>query len=98
MKGIFAFPSGFMFSMIRPPNHNERERPLTMHIPADPLGGAAHHLTGRVKELDGLVATQDRGIMSFHPIHSENKVNGGRLQNEGGNKEFKFFDFTRDIV
>ena len=52
------------------------------------LGGVVHYLAGGVKELDGFGATIKCVVVSFQPVHSQNEVYGGRLQNMWGNNEF----------
>ena len=47
--------------------------------------------------MDRLGATIECGIVHFQPIHSENEVYGGRLQNDWGNKEYNSFDFDGGI-
>src|SRR3954463_837126 len=58
------------------------------------VGGVVNNLTGGVKKLDRLGATIECGIMNLQPIHSQNEVYGGRLQNDGGSKEFNSFNFN----
>ena len=50
--------------------------------------GVVHYLARGVKELDGFVATIERGVVSLQPIHAENKVDGGYFQNVWRNHEF----------
>ena len=56
-----------------------------------------NNLTRGVKKLDRLGATIECGIVKFQPIHSENEVYGGRLQNDWGNKEYNSFDFDGEL-
>src|SRR3954466_5560703 len=57
-------------------------------------GGVVNNLVGGVKKLDRLGATIKCGIVKFQPIHSQNEVYGGRLQNDGVSKEFNSFNFN----
>src|SRR3954464_10042997 len=54
-------------------------------------------LTGVLKELDRLGATIQRGIVNFQPIHSQDEVYGGRLQEDGGSKELNSLNFNGGV-
>src|ERR1041384_6111285 len=60
-------------------------------------GGVVNNLTGGVKKLDRLGTTIQCGIVDFQPIHSQDEVYGGRLQNDGGHTEYNYFDFNSGI-
>src|SRR4051812_9454907 len=87
--GMFSIPSKLRHSYIQ-----------CIDLPFSILGnssGVVNNLAGGVKELDGFGATIEGSIVNFQPIHSQNEVYGGRLQNDGGNKEYNPFDLTGDI-
>src|SRR3954471_920648 len=69
---------------------------LRFNVTGDP-GGVVNNLTGGVKELDRLGATIQGCIVNFQPIHSQDKVYGGRFQEDGGNKELNSFDFNDGV-
>src|SRR3954469_16548773 len=60
-------------------------------------GGVVNNLAGGVKNLDRLGATIKCGIVKFQPIHSQNEVYGGRLQEDGRSKELNSFDFNGGV-
>ena len=48
--------------------------------------------------MDGLNGAIDRSGMGFQSFHSQNEVNIGTLQNNGGNMEFQPFKLNGDVV